>query len=215
MDLVREQKKTLCCDDEFFIETETSFLVLDGADSVTYDEYLHHPWELQLPAGNDGSRTNVTAGVSSSSSSSSQVTFDSHGEEYCYGAMAPGHAAGSATSNFFSFEGGNGMVDAMPSTNSKRPREQEEAVTVPRKPCGGKRPATKRAKETTARPPREPQTTTAKNRRERVNERLKVLQELVPSGRKVDTVTMLDKAITYVKFMQLQLKVDFTYRHVN
>lgn len=36
-----------------------------------------------------------------------------------------------------------------------------------------------------------------------------MLQELVPNGGKVDTVTMLDKAITYVKFMQLQLKVRY------
>ena len=45
------------------------------------------------------------------------------------------------------------------------------------------------------------------SRRERIGERLRVLQELVPNGSKVDMVTMLDKAITYVKFMQLQLTV--------
>jgi hypothetical protein len=45
------------------------------------------------------------------------------------------------------------------------------------------------------------------NRRERIGERLRALQELVPNGSKVDMVTMLDKAITYVKFMQLQLTV--------
>ena len=45
------------------------------------------------------------------------------------------------------------------------------------------------------------------SRRERIGERLRVLQELVPNGSKVDMVTMLEKAITYVKFMQLQLTV--------
>ena len=45
------------------------------------------------------------------------------------------------------------------------------------------------------------------SRRERIGERLRALQELVPNGSKVDMVTMLDKAITYVKFMQLQIKV--------
>ncbi|KAI8534577.1 hypothetical protein RHMOL_Rhmol10G0101400 [Rhododendron molle] len=45
------------------------------------------------------------------------------------------------------------------------------------------------------------------NRRERITERLKVLQELVPNGSKVDLVTMLEKAISYVKFLQLQVKV--------
>ncbi|XP_042404826.1 uncharacterized protein LOC121995048 [Zingiber officinale] len=45
------------------------------------------------------------------------------------------------------------------------------------------------------------------NRRERISERLKILQELVPNGTKVDMVTMLEKAISYVKFLQLQVKV--------
>ena len=45
------------------------------------------------------------------------------------------------------------------------------------------------------------------NRRERISERLRALQELVPNGTKVDLVTMLEKAISYVKFLQLQVKV--------
>ncbi|KAL8266166.1 hypothetical protein R6Q59_003510 [Mikania micrantha] len=45
------------------------------------------------------------------------------------------------------------------------------------------------------------------NCRERISERLKVLQDLVPNGSKVDLVTMLEKAISYVKFLQLQVKV--------
>lgn len=54
---------------------------------------------------------------------------------------------------------------------------------------------------------KDPQSVAAKNRRERISERLKVLQELVPNGSKVDLVTMLEKAISYVKFLQLQAKV--------
>ncbi|KAM0932968.1 putative transcription factor bHLH family [Dioscorea sansibarensis] len=54
---------------------------------------------------------------------------------------------------------------------------------------------------------KDPQSIAAKNRRERISERLKVLQDLVPNGNKVDLVTMLDKAISYVKFLQLQVKV--------
>ena len=46
------------------------------------------------------------------------------------------------------------------------------------------------------------------NRRERISERLRTLQELVPVlVTKVDLVTMLEKAISYVKFLQLQVKV--------
>ncbi|KAI5078582.1 hypothetical protein GOP47_0006253 [Adiantum capillus-veneris] len=53
----------------------------------------------------------------------------------------------------------------------------------------------------------DPQSIAARNRRERINARLKVLQELVPNGSKVDLVTMLEKAINYVKYLQLQLRV--------
>ncbi|EEC69803.1 hypothetical protein OsI_00101 [Oryza sativa Indica Group] len=53
----------------------------------------------------------------------------------------------------------------------------------------------------------QPQSAAAKVRRERISERLKVLQDLVPNGTKVDLVTMLEKAINYVKFLQLQVKV--------
>ncbi|OAY81541.1 Transcription factor bHLH83 [Ananas comosus] len=56
-------------------------------------------------------------------------------------------------------------------------------------------------------PPKDPQSVAAKVRRERISERLKILQDLVPNGTKVDLVTMLEKAINYVKFLQLQVKV--------
>ncbi|KAD3640833.1 hypothetical protein R6Q59_003511 [Mikania micrantha] len=66
--------------------------------------------------------------------------------------------------------------------------------------------ATKKSKQKSAQP-KDPQSIAAKNRRERISERLKVLQDLVPNGSKVDLVTMLEKAISYVKFLQLQVKV--------
>ncbi|EOA15826.1 hypothetical protein CARUB_v10007389mg, partial [Capsella rubella] len=80
------------------------------------------------------------------------------------------------------------------------------------KPAGNKRPSigentqvSKKAKTKTTNSPKDPQSQAAKNRRERISERLKVLQELVPNGTKVDLVTMLEKAIGYVKFLQLQV----------
>jgi len=45
-------------------------------------------------------------------------------------------------------------------------------------------------------------------RRERINERLRTLQNLVPNGTKVDISTMLEEAVHYVKFLQLQIKVN-------
>lgn len=44
-------------------------------------------------------------------------------------------------------------------------------------------------------------------RRERISERLKVLQALIPNGDKVDMVTMLEKAISYVQCLEFQIKV--------
>ncbi|XP_074275311.1 bHLH transcription factor RHL1-like [Silene latifolia] len=44
-------------------------------------------------------------------------------------------------------------------------------------------------------------------RRERIAERMKALQELVPNANKTDKASMLDEIIEYVKFLQLQVKV--------
>jgi hypothetical protein len=44
-------------------------------------------------------------------------------------------------------------------------------------------------------------------RRERIAERMKGLQELVPNSNKTDKASMLDEIIDYVKFLQLQVKV--------
>ncbi|CAN6178206.1 unnamed protein product [Urochloa humidicola] len=185
--------------------TMTPTLCLDEAliDDFSYSQQLLeecmvgcHPWELPM-AG---------AVSSSSPSSSSVVIFDGHGEEYF-------------ASNSFSFgdDSDSGVVTAT-GASQKRPRarapslqgaeEEEDAAAPPKKQCGGnRRSATKPNKAATATAPKDPQNLAAKNRRERISERLRVLQELVPNGSKVDTVTMLDKAITYVRFMQLQLKV--------
>nr|WIE96069.1 basic helix-loop-helix transcription factor [Loropetalum chinense var. rubrum] len=44
-------------------------------------------------------------------------------------------------------------------------------------------------------------------RRERIAERLKALQELVPTRNKTDRAAMLDEIVDYVKFLRLQVKV--------
>ncbi|KAL6007317.1 hypothetical protein ACLOJK_032814 [Asimina triloba] len=46
----------------------------------------------------------------------------------------------------------------------------------------------------------------SKLRRERIAERMKALQELVPSSNKTDRAAMLDEIVDYVKFLRLQVK---------
>ncbi|XP_073107234.1 uncharacterized protein [Elaeis guineensis] len=53
----------------------------------------------------------------------------------------------------------------------------------------------------------DPQSLHARKRRDRINERLRILQNLVPNGTKVDISTMLEEAVQYVKFLQLQIKL--------
>ncbi|KAK1366911.1 putative ROOT HAIR DEFECTIVE 6-LIKE 2 [Heracleum sosnowskyi] len=53
----------------------------------------------------------------------------------------------------------------------------------------------------------DPQSLYARKRREKINERLRILQNLVPNGTKVDISTMLEDAVHYVQFLQLQIKL--------
>ncbi|XP_062232825.1 putative transcription factor bHLH086 [Phragmites australis] len=242
MVLVGDATPMLCYDDGSITDPE-ALQSMDGAGYLAYGyQYNYqpqmllekeallgnHPWAIPMAGVLGDVPGNATAfatdgAVSSSTSQSSELTFDGHGEGYCapwidatdqfsYG-LAPRHPAGSATPDCFSFGGSNSMAAE---ASQKRPRAhapsqqlgaEQETITTPKKQCGGDRRATKPAKTPTVTPTTEPQSLAAKNRRERISERLRALQELVPNGGKVDMVTMLDKAITYVKFMQLQIKV--------
>nr|CAD1838265.1 unnamed protein product [Ananas comosus var. bracteatus] len=86
--------------------------------------------------------------------------------------------------------------------SQKRPYAGDHEMPTPKKQRG-----INRNTKTKPTPPKDPQSVAAKVRRERISERLKILQDLVPNGTKVDLVTMLEKAINYVKFLQLQVKV--------
>ncbi|KAL9231286.1 hypothetical protein vseg_006531 [Gypsophila vaccaria] len=89
---------------------------------------------------------------------------------------------------------------------NKRLHMDDENTHAPKKQCTTSA-SKKHLKTKVASKSKDPQSVAAKNRRERISEKLKILQDLVPNGSKVDLVTMLEKAIGYVKFLQLQMKV--------
>lgn len=75
------------------------------------------------------------------------------------------------------------------------------AVTVPHPPSIRPRVRARRGQAT------DPHSIAERLRRERIAERMRALQDLVPSCNKTDKATMLDEILDYVKFLRLQVKV--------
>ncbi|XP_057533052.1 transcription factor RSL3-like [Amaranthus tricolor] len=84
---------------------------------------------------------------------------------------------------------------------SKTTQESNEPKSwASKETCKGKKRASRGAAT-------DPQSLYARRRREKINERLRILQNLIPNGTKVDISTMLEEASHYVKFLQLQIQL--------
>ncbi|KAL5212389.1 hypothetical protein ABZP36_023236 [Zizania latifolia] len=151
------------------------------------------------------------AGEAPYSAATAAVAFDA--ASGCFSLTERGSGAGRQFGLLFpSTSGGASSDRAAPARVSQKRAyvvakgTESQTVSPTKKQCGASRKTTK-AKPAPTTPTKDPQSLAAKNRRERISERLRILQELVPNGTKVDLVTMLEKAISYVKFLQLQVKV--------
>ncbi|XP_004493737.1 transcription factor UNE12 isoform X2 [Cicer arietinum] len=97
----------------------------------------------------------------------------------------------------------NDVVDARPNNNNVF-HGQPMHTTVPAAPHPPAMRPRVRARRGQA---TDPHSIAERLRRERIAERIRALQELVPSVNKTDRAAMLDEIVDYVKFLRLQVKV--------
>ncbi|XP_058114096.1 bHLH transcription factor RHL1-like [Magnolia sinica] len=98
------------------------------------------------------------------------------------------------------------QTGSIPSQNFGAPPTGINQTPASGSPAGGTAPARQRVRARRGQAT-DPHSIAERLRRERIAERMKALQELVPNANKTDKASMLDEIIDYVKFLQLQVKV--------
>ncbi|XP_022869846.1 transcription factor bHLH69-like [Olea europaea var. sylvestris] len=97
--------------------------------------------------------------------------------------------------------------EAIQAQNFGAPAAMAAAMNHPAGSGGGPPPQPKQRVRARRGQATDPHSIAERLRRERITERMKALQELVPNANKTDKASMLDEIIDYVKFLQLQVKV--------
>ncbi|KMT14110.1 hypothetical protein BVRB_4g079320 isoform B [Beta vulgaris subsp. vulgaris] len=86
-------------------------------------------------------------------------------------------------------------------TESEGPSEEAEEESVGARKAGHGRNGSKRSRAA------EVHNLSERRRRDRINEKMRALQELIPNCNKADKASMLDEAIEYLKTLQIQVQI--------
>ncbi|KAL5212259.1 hypothetical protein ABZP36_023106 [Zizania latifolia] len=157
---------------------------------------------LPLPLFTDRSREDMDAAFKSpNGAGGDQGLYNGFGAAGMHGAAAmqpPFGQGGSMQAQ--SFGGGAAASGGSPSAAAA-------AAAAGASPGGGAAPPRQQRVRARRGQATDPHSIAERLRRERIAERMKALQELVPNANKTDKASMLDEIIDYVKFLQVQVKV--------
>ncbi|XP_013588931.1 PREDICTED: transcription factor bHLH119-like isoform X2 [Brassica oleracea var. oleracea] len=97
-------------------------------------------------------------------------------------------------------------TETEPATDERKRKEREEAAEDTEETGEEARGSTSRKRSRAA----EKHNISERRRREKINEKMKALQELIPRCNKTDKASMLEDAIEYVKSLQMQIQMMST-----